>query len=138
MTGRRFLTSPLSRASQVRSIAPRIGNPYCLANRANRLRSAICEALGDSGNASVSRDACQRQWHQRANVHRLGAVGAGEVPSLALGPGLPAGTTGERRHSGREAGIQAMEGTVPSTSTPAVSFIGVGNEATGLTTPQGY
>ena len=51
---------------------------------------------------------------------------------------IPAGTTGERRHSGREAGIQAMEGTFPATSTPAVSFIGVGNEATGLTTPQGY
>ena len=93
-----------------------------------------------------------------------GAGGGGEVPSLALGPGFPAGTTEERRtaeqprHSGREAGIQAREGNLAPTSTPAptpstptltsrstptptptstptVSFIGAGNYATGVLIP---
>ena len=53
-----------------------------------------------------------------------GAGGGGEVPSLALGPGFPAGTTEASRgtteasrgttetsrHSGREAGIQRHGG----------------------------
>ena len=54
-----------------------------------------------------------------------GASGGGEVPSLALGPGFPAGTTEASRgtteasrHSGREAGIQAREGNLAATSTP--------------------
>jgi len=82
-----------------------------------------------------------------------GAGDGGKVPSLALGPGFPAGTTEEgrttvqSRHSGREAGIQAREGnlaatptptptpTPTSTSTPAVSFIGAGNYATGVLIP---
>ncbi len=51
----------------------------------------------------------------------LGAGGGGEVPSLALSPGFPAGTTEASRHSGREAGSQAREGKFQTTPTPAVS-----------------
>ena len=88
-----------------------------------------------------------------AEAPRAYAVVAGAEPSLGIVleyPGgeaarlldrtVPLGDAG--RHSGREAGIQSREGKVQSregnftaTSTPAVSFIGAGNYATGVLIP---
>lgn len=79
---------------------------------------------------------------QGAGVSASAGLGAGgELPSVALGLGLPVGTTASDqsglspRHSGREAEIRARNGAAQATQTPTVSFVGSGNYATGVLIP---